>query len=149
MKSNKIFSVFIPLLIIGFYFYQRLELHEVVESANSIKISSNDNHRLNQIIEKKNSGTILTLKGHVFKVLKDDIIGSRHQKLIIKVGRHTLLLAHNIDIAERIPIKKGDILEVRGEYQWNNQGGLIHWTHADRANHHEGGWIKHKNKIYQ
>lgn len=81
--------------------------------------------------------------------MADDNKGNRHQKMIIEIGDITLLLAHNIDIAKRVPAKKGEFIEVRGQYEWNNKGGVIHWTHRDIKNRHPHGWIKHKNKVYQ
>jgi hypothetical protein len=37
----------------------------------------------------------------------------------------------------------------RGEYEWNQKGGVIHWTHRDPDGQHSGGWLKHKGKTYQ
>ena len=68
--------------------------------------------------------------------------------MILKVGRNTLLLAHNIDKAARIPAKVGDEILVRGEYEYNDLGGVIHWTHRS-TNSHPDGWVKYKNKTYQ
>jgi hypothetical protein len=32
---------------------------------------------------------------------------------------------------------------------WNEQGGLIHWTHHDPNGRHVAGWIKHNERTYQ
>ncbi len=85
----------------------------------------------------------------VEKNLQDDQIDSRHQKMILRLSSgHSLLLAHNIDLARRVPCKEGDIIEFRGEYEYSQQGGVIHWTHHDPAGRHEDGWIKYKGKVY-
>ncbi|MES9979768.1 MAG: DUF3465 domain-containing protein [Candidatus Thiodiazotropha sp. 6PLUC5] len=93
----------------------------------------------------------LTLAGKVKKLLPDDRKGSRHQRFIVRVdsGR-TLLVAHNIDLAPRLEgIKVGDRVEIHGVYEWNEKGGVVHWTHHDPQGRHEGGWIRHNGKIFQ
>ncbi len=89
--------------------------------------------------------------GTVIRVLSDDNKGSRHQRFILKLASgQTLLIAHNIDIAPRIPsLAKDDRVDFSGEYEWNNKGGVIHWTHRDPGGKHPGGWLKHRGKIYK
>lgn len=88
--------------------------------------------------------------GTVVKVLPDDTKGSRHQRLIVKVGaEQTILIAHNIDLAPRIPnINRGDSLSFRGSYVYNEKGGIIHWTHRDPQGEHPDGWLIHNGKTY-
>ncbi len=89
--------------------------------------------------------------GRVVKVLSDDNQGARHQRFLVKVASgQTLLFAHNIDLASRVEnIKAGDNVEFRGEYVWNEKGGIVHWTHHDPQGRHHDGWIKHNGNIYQ
>lgn len=89
--------------------------------------------------------------GTVLRTLSDDNEGSRHQRFILELpSGHTLLVAHNIDLAPRIDsLKKGDRVEFFGEYEWNDRGGVIHWTHHDPQGRHVGGWLKHQGRTYQ
>ncbi len=90
-------------------------------------------------------------EGVVTRILSDDQEGSRHQRFIVRIASgRTVLIQHNIDLAPRIAeIKVGDAVSFFGEYVWNEQGGLIHWTHHDQAGRHVGGWVKHRGKTYE
>ena len=81
--------------------------------------------------------------------MSDDNEDSRHQRFIIDIGdRQTLLIAHNLDLAGRVPVGMGDRVYVRGMYEWNDLGGLLHWTHHDPQGSEDGGWIRYRRRIY-
>lgn len=104
---------------------------------------------IEKLIEEKKSGKFVIIEAEVVKILSDDVKGSQHQRMILKNEDNTVLLAHNIDIAQRIPAQVGDILEIKGQYEWNEKGGVIHWTHRDIKNKRPKGWVKLNNKTYQ
>ena len=83
--------------------------------------------------------------------LSDDEDGSRHQRFIIALrSGQTLLVAHNIDIAPRIAsLREGDVVRFSGVYEWNEKGGVIHWTHRDPNGLHAGGWLSHNGQTYR
>ena len=87
----------------------------------------------------------------VSRILPDDTEGSQHQRFILKLSSgKTLLIAHNIDLAPRIPgLREGDVVEFYGEYVWNELGGVVHWTHHDPGGRHVGGWLRHQGRTYQ
>lgn len=89
-------------------------------------------------------------EGTIVKLLRDDLKGSRHQKMIVRIAPgHTILIAHNIDLAPRINhLRKGDRIEFSGEYEYNAKGGVVHWTHRDPKKRHPDGWIMHQGKKY-
>ena len=86
--------------------------------------------------------------GVVRRVLPDDKAGSRHQRFILELPNgQTLLVSHNIDVAARLSsLDRGDTVEFFGEYEWNADGGVIHWTHHDPARRHVDGWLKHEGR---
>ncbi len=93
--------------------------------------------------------TMIQDVGVVIKKLTDDLIGDQHQRFIINLScNQTLLIVHNIDLVDRIPLREGDLVEFKGEYEFNDRGGLVHWTHRDPMKKHESGWIKHNGKLY-
>ena len=82
--------------------------------------------------------------------MSDDSDGSRHQRFIIDIGAgRTLLIAHNVDLAERIPLGMGDRVTVRGMYEWNDLGGLVHWTHHDPLGIEDGGFVRYRRREYR
>ena len=90
-------------------------------------------------------------EGRVARVLPDDLNGRRHQRFVVRLASgQTLLVAHNIDIAPRIGgLKEGDSVRFKGEYVWNEEGGVIHWTHHDPEGRHVAGWVKHNGKTFK
>ncbi len=100
--------------------------------------------------QQRQSKIWVEVEGVVVKKLPDDNDGSRHQRFILKIGNgRTLLVAHNIDLAPRVPLSISDKLILRGRYEWNEKGGVLHWTHHDPNGDVAGGWIEYKGKRYQ
>jgi len=113
--------------------------------------SSNQTTQYQQLFQQKQSNVQLEIDAKVQKLLPDDTNGRRHQRFIVELADgHTILIAHNIDLAPRIAnLKVGDQVSVLGEYEWNEKGGVLHWTHHDPAKQHPGGWIRHQGSQYQ
>jgi len=115
--------------------------------------TATDNNSANIIRQaylKRKSGLWITTPGTVIKRLKDDREGSQHQRFLIRVAPDiTLLVSHNIDLAPRVPLQRGDTIQLRGVYEWNNKGGLLHWTHHDPGGKKKGGWIKLNGRVYR
>lgn len=81
--------------------------------------------------------------------MPDDNDDSRHQRFILRLAnRQSLLIAHNIDLARRVPLGMGDRVQFRGMYEWNELGGLVHWTHDDPMGIEEGGHIRYRRNVY-
>jgi hypothetical protein len=113
--------------------------------------TQNGDSVIQQAYNNRQSDLQVQGEGVVTKLLRDDLDGSRHQRFILGLGNgHSLLMAHNIDLAPRIGnLKTGDTVAFYGEYEWNAQGGVIHWTHHDPKGQHVGGWLRHDGKTYK
>lgn len=102
-------------------------------------------------LTREASGEWMHLQGKVDRILEDDDNGSRHQRFIVRMDDgHTVLVAHNIDVAPRLQdLRVGEALMLRGEYQWNERGGVLHWTHHDPHGGRRGGYIERMGKRYE
>ena len=116
-----------------------------------VNLKTENDDRLANALAHHQSNVQVRGSGLVVKILADDRDGNRHQRFIVRLeSGQTILIAHNIDLANRVDsLKEGDWVEFEGEYEWNPKGGVIHWTHRDPHGHHLAGWIKHNGQTYQ
>ncbi len=122
---------------------------DVVDGKESGTVLSRQSD-IRSLYDSRRSGEMVETQGYVTRILKDDNDGSRHQKFIIEIPDGlTLMVAHNIDLAPRVPLKENDQVLVYGQYEWSNRGGVLHWTHHDPNKSHEEGWIEHQGKRYE
>lgn len=124
---------------------------QTVRAHDPLPLRSSDNAALEDAITQRASDRQVQGEGVVVRTLSDDNSGSRHQRFIVRLSAgHTVLIAHNIDLAPRIDaLRAGDSVAFYGEYEWNPKGGVIHWTHHDPQNRHAAGWIRHDGQTYQ
>jgi uncharacterized protein DUF3465 len=111
-----------------------------------------DNGSVERDYAERRSIVEVTAEGVVTAILSDDSGPSgTHQRFIIRLtgATQTVLVDNNVTIGRRVPVTSGDDVVVHGEYVWNDQGGLIHFTHHDPAPSHEGGWIDLHGTRYQ
>lgn len=149
IRSNK--RIALPLFIIGIALYVIVENYPQFIQGFPEKQSEASNQSLIQAYKSRQSDIQVSGSGIVVRTLPDDTDGSRHQKFIVKISSgKTILISHNIDLASRINnLRTGDSIEFYGEYEWNDKGGVIHWTHHDPQGRHVDGWLKHNGVIYQ
>lgn len=102
-----------------------------------------------EAFKARRSGVEVEATGVVARRLADDRKGLPHERFILRVGDLTVLVAHNTELAPAVPVSVGDTVEVRGEYEWNQLGGVIHWTHRDPDGRHAPGWIRLRGRLYQ
>jgi hypothetical protein len=120
-------------------------------SSDAAFVSSAGNEVLASAFRDQRSGLQVSGTGVVDRVLSDDNDGSRHQRFILRLNSgQTLLVAHNIDLAPRLTaLREGDTVAFNGVYEWNEKGGVIHWTHRDPSGEHQAGWLKLNGETYQ
>lgn len=106
---------------------------------------------LKDAFSSNKSNLQVTQKGEIIRIIPDDTKGTKHQRFIVRLSSgQTLLIAHNIDIAPRVPgLVRGESIIFHGVYEYNAEGGLIHWTHHDPEGWHPGGWLEYRGIRYR
>ena len=120
--------------------------------ARHVKFASDFSRLKHAIAHKESEVWLEELPYKVIKTLPDDNKGSRHQRFLVSpenTDLGTLLIAHNIDLSDYIPLSRNEVVWIKGRFEWNEKGGVIHWTHHDPNGYIKGGWIKHQGKKYQ
>jgi Protein of unknown function (DUF3465) len=110
-----------------------------------------DDAAIVQDFQHHRSNVEVTADGTVVRMFPDRTSGTGvHEQFILRLasGGITVEVEHNISIGARAPVAEGDHVVVHGEYIWNAQGGLIHFTHHDPQGTHAGGYITDNGKTY-
>jgi hypothetical protein len=96
----------------------------------------------------------VTATGSVARVLGTRLGPSgRHEGFLVHLrgaAGHglTVRVEANVDITGPIPLSAGNDVEVRGEYIYDERGGLIHFTHHDPRGTHPGGYVRVGSLVY-
>lgn len=157
MKKNLVMLVLVVLASLGYIEKDTLvaltggSSQSSTTSAKPTDRSDRGTEIIAQAFANRQNDVQVEGQGRVIKVLPDDNKGSRHQRFILKLDNgQTLLVAHNIDLAPRVAnLSEGDTVRFFGEYEWTEQGGVMHWTHHDPRGNHVGGWLKHQGNTYE
>lgn len=157
MKIQKNNLVIVTIIVVLIAAYVGIDLKQnnlndnVVQTSIVEEAAVDNQHKIMKAYKQQISNIQVQSKGEVKAILADDNDGSRHQKMILKLENGlTVLVAHNIDLAPRVEgLRKGEIVEFYGEYEYSSKGGVIHWTHHDPQGKHVDGWLKYQGKSYQ
>lgn len=156
---RKIVSTIILIAVALVYYYsQEQNSHEqpsVVEHSDQPEFTPHQ--KVADYFDNKVSKKMVTIRSEVTKILSDDTHPPRHQRFIITLNQGlalnrelTVLISHNIDLAPRVSgLNVGDEVTITGQYEWNDLGGVIHWTHHDPQGRRDGGQIIHQGRVYR
>jgi hypothetical protein len=61
----------------------------------------------------------------------------------------TVRVEDNVDLTGPIPLSEGQNVVVRGEYIFDQRGGVVHYTHRDPRGRHVSGYVLVDGKFYQ
>jgi len=150
--ATKVALLLVVLSAASFGVFRGADFSQAVRPAHqSSPLSEPSTNSIEQAFKQRLSNIQVRVRGSVIKLLPDDRDGSRHQRFLIRLDSgQTLLVAHNIDLAPRVKgLAVNDMIEIHGEYEWNEKGGVIHWTHQDPRGHHPDGWISYQGRLYQ
>ena len=142
------------LIAFGWYAYQHSASYQTGsdnDAAIEASDSGNEADDIARAINQQQSNVQVHGSGVVERILADDLQGLKHQRFIVRLASgQSILIAHNIDLVSRVvSLHEGDRVAFYGEYEWNEKGGVVHWTHRDPQGHHQSGWIKHGGNTYQ
>jgi hypothetical protein len=141
-------ALVLALAVLGVAFVGSRQLNQTRVTA---VVSAPSDAAIASAYQERRSGVQVAGQGVVVSVLPDDSAGGRHQRFVLRLASgQTLLFAHNIDVAPRLAsLRRGDAVAFSGVYEWNSQGGVVHWTHHDPSGQHQAGWLKHNGVISQ
>lgn len=54
----------------------------------------------------------------------------------------------NIAFTGPIPLHDGEYVTVKGEYEYDAGGGVLHWTHRAFRSHHASGYVEAAGRLY-
>lgn len=110
-----------------------------------------DTALIKKLFQTMQSDAQVEAEGTVVVLLADDTDETPHQRFLVELSNDiTVKIAHNTKISPYLPLKVGDKIRFHGEYEYNDKGGVVHWTHRTLGtrNKHPHGWLLHKGKKY-
>lgn len=107
------------------------------------------NDRLIESFEQGRTGIWVSAEAPVVQLLGDEDIDGRRQRFTIRPADGvTVQVRHSLDDSARVPVARGDVVRVKGYYQWEARGGFISQTFSDPDQPGGGGWIEHRGERY-
>jgi hypothetical protein len=140
-------AIAIALLVAAIWYVRTSSMGETVTDAK--RFSDVGCGVVSDLFRRHRSGEWVTVSGVVQSLLGDTYGHFQHQRFILGCanGAH-ILVVNDVSIGQRVPLAVHGRVTVRGQYEWDSEGGLVHFTH--RANGGgNNGWILYGSRIYQ
>jgi len=116
----------------------------------SFDFAKNESDKIMTAWEKRQSNILVEAQGHVVLKLPDlEDIKTVQRFLVSLENGHKVMVVHNLDVAPRVPVSVLSAIRFKGEFDWTEAGGMVHWTHRDISGKREGGWIELLGERYQ
>jgi hypothetical protein len=74
-----------------------------------------------------------------------------HEGFLLHLGSGcdlTLRVETNVGFTGPIPLHVGENVVVKGEYEYEALGGVIHWTHRETHGRHPSGYVEAAGRYY-
>jgi hypothetical protein len=112
-----------------------------------------NNEQICSLYSSGSSGVEVIGQGTVLAVLgTQNGPSGEHEGFLLKLNEQCDLLLRvetNVDITGPVPVQAGEIVTVKGQFEDDPSGGVIHWTHHDPRGRHVGGYVDIGGKLYQ
>jgi hypothetical protein len=141
MVRNRVLALTGILVVLALGTYVRLHRPGTspVDVSSAQRISCRD---VSLAFAARRSHVWLSFSGRVVKMLSDSPGPPTHQRFIVRCSSGmTVLVINDVDVGQRAPVQLQTHVAVHGEYIWNVEGGLVHFTHHDPSGVAPGGWI--------
>ena len=116
----------------------------------SFNLAKNDSDKIMAAWEKRQSNILVEAEGQVVLELPDlEDIKTVQRFMVSLENGHRVMIVHDLDVAPRVPVSVFSEIRFKGEFDWTQAGGMIHWTHRDISGKREGGWIEVLGQRYQ
>ncbi|HEY2705233.1 MAG TPA: DUF3465 domain-containing protein [Candidatus Dormibacteraeota bacterium] len=100
-----------------------------------------DNHAFDSALADARPAEV-TVRGAVTGLLADspDRGDGVHQRFAMTVDGTSVEIDHNLGLAPRVPVARGSVVVLHGQFEPDPGHPVIHYTHH-ATGRHEGGWI--------
>lgn len=101
-----------------------------------------DNHAFDSALAGARPAEV-TVRGTVTGLLADspDRGDGVHQRFVVEVDGAGVEVDHNLGLAPRVPVARGSVVVLHGQFEPDPGRPVIHYTHH-ATGRHEGGWIE-------